>query len=413
MSTLQVRLQPNPHLPWDAVPVSAEIMNSEFEIVARMVMHGEVTVKVPSPGFYFVRARLPSGETTIAQTVIKEDESLSEVILHPSQSPHEWLSWQHFLGEVPQRESEVTLARFPSTWLRLWFYQEGKWSVQPASLVNLVDNDERMALYQLDLSEQPFGLWLLHVGGPEVPWRFVSISPTPNVIQILVRLSQTPTKFNGGLVVKVASLDRRAETLSYYLASGSVEAAHMISDDVIRQPEEFPDDVPADVEEAEQMLRYKLRNPYGAAVGGYYLLRVGDYPRLHDWPNNFANWVKWLPDAAVIHAWQLLYQADESERPKARARLLEATHRGLPVFIEGLRYLIDGLRLFAHNPIVGDERDEEVERALEQVRRYAAAADWAQRLTTFYGDTPQNPSLELKMGVPSDTESLLYLPMGS
>src|SRR5205823_5460912 len=58
--------------------------------------------------------------------------------------------------------------------------------------------------------------------------------------------------------------------------------------------------------QAEQMLRDKLMDPLGAAVGGYYLLRSESLTLMHDWPNNFANWIEWLPDGAIIHAWQLL-----------------------------------------------------------------------------------------------------------
>jgi hypothetical protein len=203
-------------------------------------------------------------------------------------------------------------------------------------------------------------------------------------------------------------MDQDAEALSHYLNSGSLEAATMVADQITPQGQQFAEvgeALGADV--AEEMLGNKLPNPFGAVVGGYYLLRIHNYDRLHGWPANFVNWVPWLPDAAVIHGWQLLRTAGEGGRGLARTRLLQAAERGLPVMTEGLRLLIDGLQIFADNARAGEQPDEQVEDALERLRRYATAADWNQRLTTFYGADPDNPSLEpVTLEAVPDGESL-------
>jgi hypothetical protein len=195
--------------------------------------------------------------------------------------------------------------------------------------------------------------------------------------------------------VKVVSMDARAETLLHYLGAGAADAARSIAGEVIA--------------DAEQMLRDKVVNPMGAAIGGYYLLGVGALERLHDWPNNFANWIDWLPDSAVIHAWQLLRTQGDGpgdRQEQARRRLLQATQRGLPVYSVGVRLLIDGLELFAD---AGGGSDDEVKQALRTIRPYAAAMDWSQELTLFYGQDPWTPLSQPITGVPSARTGLAWL----
>src|SRR5205823_6015043 len=92
--------------------------------------------------------------------------------------------------------------------------------------------------------------------------------------------------------------------------------------------------------------------------------------------NNLADWFNWLPDGAIIHAWQLLQQKNETTL--ARERLLQAVGRGTPVYSQGLRMLIDGLDLFASDAQAANTKDEPVENALKAARRYAGSLDWNQ-----------------------------------
>ena len=92
---------------------------------------------------------------------------------------------------------------------------------------------------------------------------------------------------------------------------------------------------------AEDLLQHKFRDPIGAAVGGYFLLRLGRFGRLREWAANLANNFGWLPDGAIIDAWLHLHMArernDNGEYTLARNRLLDAASRGLPLYTEGLR----------------------------------------------------------------------------
>jgi hypothetical protein len=151
---------------------------------------------------------------------------------------------------------------------------------------------------------------------------------------------------------------------------------------------------------AEQLLRQKLLDPPAAAVGGYYLLRVRDVARLHDWAENLANWFPWMADGAIIRAWQLIDEVRRRHEQVAlelgpvRDRLLEAVARGLPLYTEGLRLLRDGLMLIentvANGPSVGH--------ALEQVNAYTEASDPAASATTFTGMRPDKPAAKPRRG---------------
>ncbi len=378
-SMLYIRLEV-PGLAPEA-PVFCELFDRHLQVVRRWPLRGAEAVNV-QPGFYLVRAHLPSGETVMTQAVVGEHQT-EQVVLVSTPSDHEWLSWQQFLGEVGSSKI-VERAEVPSrVWLRLWAREQGRWT--PQSVGGYRATDPTVVVQELSYSTDR--QYVLQVGGADVPWRFICLPPTPQTVQVLLRASRSPSERNGGLAVKVASLDHRAETLSHYLRSGSMEAARLVSEEVLG--------------EAERLLFDKLRNPMGAVIGGYYLLTVRAYERMHNWPNNLANWMEWLADGAVIHAWQLLRTAGVRGRSRARERLLQAVERGLPVFSEGVRLLLDGLELFADQ----DQSDRAVAEALARLRRYAGAMDWEQRLTTFYGAGLDAPSLENTFGPPPASDA--------
>jgi hypothetical protein len=122
-----------------------------------------------------------------------------------------------------------------------------------------------------------------------------------------------------------------------------------------------------------------------AAIGGYCRLRAARFEELHNWTKNLDESFDWLPDGAVIHAWHRL-QGESPDLRSARARLLEAERRGLPLFTSGLRLLFDGLSAFNRQ----DTADRDTEQALLRLRPYAAAAD-RRAPTTFTGKSPTEP----------------------
>jgi hypothetical protein len=381
-------------------PVYAEVINAELETVRELSVPvgGMVDVEVAA-GRYLVRARLPSGETVSTETSVEEG-AVGQAVLRPRvESPHEWLDWQFFLGNLKPQEGSLEIARFKSAWLRIWSSEQGSYSVQPWESGDKVVRWDRagdQVVANFSLREwYPPQLRFLQVGGPQVPWRLIALPPASD-LEVLVRASTDESDFDVGLKVEVATGDRSVEALLGYLASGAVPAARVVGDEVV----------------AEQLFQAKMANPMGAAIGGYYLLRVGADQRLHDWANNFVNWIDWLPDAPVIHAWQLLRQRTGSTMPGpaidlAGDRLLEAVERGVPVYTEGLRLLVNGLRLLKEQ--AGWRSSPDLTRAFQKISRYAAAADWSQPLTTFLGEDPDTPSLKAISGVPRETASLAFL----
>jgi len=63
------------------------------------------------PGRYMVEAKLPSGDVASRQVQLAEGASF-DLDLEASHSPHEWLSWQQYVGNVPPRpEAKPTRRR--------------------------------------------------------------------------------------------------------------------------------------------------------------------------------------------------------------------------------------------------------------------------------------------------------------
>jgi len=99
--------------------------------------------------------------------------------------------------------------------------------------------------------------------------------------------------------------------------------------------------------DAEHLLEQKMADPFGAALGGYALLRSGQLDRLHHWPRNLADKFPWLPDGAVIAGEEA---ALESDHATAIAYVCEAGRRGLPIFAPGLSLLAARLREYSGAP---------------------------------------------------------------
>lgn len=141
---------------------------------------------------------------------------------------------------------------------------------------------------------------------------------------------------------------------------------------------------------AEQMLYGKLTHPFGAALGGYALLRLKELQRLHNWPENLASWFPWLPDAHVILGEQLLRAGDATG---AFASFQRALDTALPVFTDGFSILSARLHTLARGTTRGDITDEVQEDAGQALQVLSEWTPWVQfdAITTTLerpGDTP-------------------------
>jgi len=174
----------------------------------------------------------------------------------------------------------------------------------------------------------------------------------------------------------VRTADDDVEALRGYIQNGELAVARTLAPEVM----------------AERFLRSKVAAPRIAALGAYFLLRVGDLERLHNWPDNLTRWKTWLPDGPVIAAWQRL-QADQPDYDEAYELLLEAARRGPPVYTEGVRLLKNGLDLFAND----DEEEWAVADAVAEIDRYGKAMNWGKSETAFFGDAPHRPRLGARL----------------
>ena len=166
----------------------------------------------------------------------------------------------------------------------------------------------------------------------------------------------------------------RIDAVARYLQSGHLqEAANIIG-------------------EAERLLQQKMADPFGAALGGYALLRLGQRDRLHHWPRNLADSFPWLPDGAVIAGEE---SALEGDHALAIEQVCEAGRRGLPVFSVGLSLLASRLREYAGAPQkafgANGKLVVEAERLLEGVLDVMPFADFDRVSLAFRGGEVDNP----------------------
>jgi hypothetical protein len=77
-------------------------------------------------------------------------------------------------------------------------------------------------------------------------------------------------------------------------------------------------------------------------LGGYVLLRLKKYDLMHDWARNLAERFEAHSDGAVIWATQL--SATQGQKAEVENYLRIAVSRGVPIFSEGLRLLLEHLR---------------------------------------------------------------------
>jgi hypothetical protein len=216
--------------------------------------------------------------------------------------------------------------------------------------------------FEVDIPE---GLHVIEVGGPGLS-QFVSLPSEQSIVAL------RSYEHEGVLSVRAdaRSSDREVEGLRSHIIQGNLEVAHEIAARVT----------------AQRYLREKVSAPRVAALGAYFLLRVGDLERLHDWPDNLSAWKPWLPDGPVIAAWQRL-RSPNPDYEHVFELLLDAERRGLPVYTEGVRLLRDGLDLFAAD----HERTWDVEAAQARLREYARAMVWSKSESTYFGLAPDMP----------------------
>jgi hypothetical protein len=384
------------------VLVQIEIFDHDLKrVVKEWLTVNETKTYLVEAGLVGVRASLPSG-AIVDQTVRVEPNQTEFCYLNLNMvSPHETQQWAYLTQSIPAAGIRVlSNPLFEGIWLRLWRRtingMTAKWEVVPLPVTDSSQAswDEEGVTYRFKAPDQ--GLYALQVGGPKIPWKNVAI-PSTYEVMVLVRPAPEPTASVHPLDIVVSSGDSVMESLLTLMQRGDIAGAQELN-----KHSGF----------AERLLFEKQVNTDAAAIGGYYLLRMRDLNRLHNWANNLANLFQWMADGPVIHAWQIILGFKEDVRPRpdqlvqARNRLLEAVSRGFPIYTEGMRLLRDGLLYLDRR---AESKDTQITDALNQISKYADVVDWTMTNTSFMGKSPDAPSAKPRKGTPREKGSLIYV----
>jgi V8-like Glu-specific endopeptidase len=397
MPTLRITLNKGQQL--SDIPIAVEVVDSDLETdwKGAIKLGEEKVIEGLEAGYYSIQATLPSGRKLTKACNVQADQPASVELSLVGTSPRESLEWAtiskpNVLANAKQREAQLR-----SVWLRLWAREsDGRWCVRPWPTQN-PDREPGLVQYHFRfLSEQKFGQYYLQVGGPTMQWRLIAL-PADDISVLITGADAGAESDASGqrddadsaVDVSVTSKKHDAEVLLSYLTQGKVDQARLVGESLI----------------ALELLSGKRNNPTAAAIAGYFLLLCGDFNKLNQvWTNNLVNWMKWLPDGAVIDGWYRM-RIKPPDHKRAKQRLLEAAARGMPVYKCGLRLLLDGLTSYNDDPSFGGP---DVSAALKSVRRYAAAADWRAPITTFIGCDPDSPG-KTKLGKPEDSTHVIFL----
>jgi hypothetical protein len=375
-------------------PLPAEIIASDLAVVDRVtLLVGQERQVQVEPDTYLVRAQLPSGRVLKGFGEVSARRG-ARVDLGRVNSPREWLQSSVVLGDIADttRPPGPALAERSHLWLTAWERQGPTWAEVSWPKHALGHDDHHMAF---DLPILKDRLRMVQLGGSGIPWRLVAVPPSPAPPRVVVAPDANADDLDSGVTISVSTQDRDADMLLRYLSQGDMPSAEVAGAGLQEALEEgFSRPVAA----AERFARDKRFNPGGAAIGFYHLLRVHADERLRDWPSNFVRWFPWLPDAHVIRGWQAMRAIPKSDVALARRCFVDAAAAGVPVFSEGLRLLLDGLELLART--AGAQDRGQVLAAAERIGLYAAAADFAEPMTTFTGVGPDVPSLGGPVGAP-------------
>jgi len=318
----------------DMPAATVEVVSPDLEIVQRVMLDpGRLaSVEVPSEAS-FLRVHLPSGQVVTLEDPGNMTREVSlQTIRGRLQPPlQEELPEQCSPSDIRRyyrgRSRAPTLTMSSATellQLRTYGSVELKGSAGP--IPGVLSSNGREAQWQLPYNPQqpPLVLKVLEQTGARLELRVPG-----NASRIWARADACRDQEAVNFSVRVATLASTADTIAGYLQRGDLYSAETMT---------------PWIHEAKGLLFDKMEDPYAAAVGAYLLLRLKQFERMHDWAQNLANRVPFLPDGCIIWAWQLIHQ-QPSNAGEIRKYLLMAASRGLPVYSEGLRLLTDGLRL--------------------------------------------------------------------
>lgn len=367
-----------------------QILDKELRVVSSKWISENASEENLAPDIYVVRVVLPNGEkfqeivnvSDGQKKIVRLGESLDSVVLNN-------INKDDFLviasGTKPELDAEkgfpniignVFYDQYLSgkTTAFLWSYENGKEEARSIpefkySIVDSYGQTIKMKVNKRSVSR-------FEIRAKSGYSLFVLLPPVGTIvltIKSMAALIDIENEFD--ISVRLPNL--RAQALLELLNRGEINRAKSLMENF-------------DI--AENLLYSKMTDPTSAAVGAYYLLKTRELERLHSWAANLAERFIWLADGPIIYAWQMLLQDGEKCSIEIRKQLLESCKRGYPVFTEGLRLLYEGL---VRCSFFFGKDDLEVEKALNDTKRFLASADLSQETTTYRVNNPAESATNL------------------
>jgi hypothetical protein len=371
-----------------------------------------------APGKYEFTAILPSGDVL---SRVEEVDARAEgvpVVFEMDHSAHEWMSWQHALGNVVGGETMRGIREQDKyvNW-RLVDDVEARLFVGsklPGDSDTLAQVVADHLAHAPDAGRVPISLTVMaHPLQPaqEPPYKVYGIPPSSHfsyegsafsrryvfvsdksnrqmlcalpypwrksndseaMVELLVGPDQpldadeAIARYSAPWSVSTIARDDQVAALLSYFAAGDDSAAEFLAMTAL------------------DLLFGKMVNPFAASAGAYVLVdqwlrkRETD-PRTVEWfawIDNLAKCFPWLPDGEILRGWIELAGSSGKPSPEtARAAFVEAERRGIPVYTAGVRRLADGLSRISNQDKVDGRKDGAVAGALERVRRLAWSTD--------------------------------------
>ena len=352
--------------------VPVEVFTKDMKTVARTT--SSQPVKVDEGEAYYAVARLPSGHELIGYVEAEGESATVALEAEPGdESPEESMEQTHFLTQPEQTGTSPESADSELETLG----PEGP-PVGQVTLRRITGNPYRGELEiedETDL-EPTEGGTTYGAAGPGVALvQILQEGFAPITISTPAAVGPSTTTLTwvrqpaGNWSFDVHLGNSVANLLVHYRAHGFArQAAETLESPNLN---------------AEELLRGKMADPIGAAVGAYALLRFADLDRLHDWTANLYERFPDFADAAAIRGEHL---ARHGEHEQALEIFLTLEERGLPAFLDGFSYTLDRLRLYLESGEFGDAAKKRCDDVLDLLKRLAPIVDFGKPLLTFTAD---------------------------
>jgi hypothetical protein len=348
--------------------VPVEVYSQDMKVVARTTSSQPLTVE---PGqMYYAVARLPAGGELFGSIEAQGDSATVALEPEPGEEPEESHETTHYLtsvqetaaapavdeleslGAAPPAPAEVTARRLTGNPFAGPLEIADEVVVQPAEgeTFDVYPGPGTVLVQVLQPGFAPITLAAPAAPGPPTRLKWV----------------RHPA---GHWTLDVHLAHPVANLLVHYRAQGFARQAA----ETLESPNL----------DAEELLRGKMADPIGAAVGAYALLRFTDLERLHDWTANLHAFFPDFPDAAAIRGEHLARLGKHEEAAEIFVGLKE---RGLPAFSDGVSYSLDRLRLYLESGEFPEPKRRLCADVLELLKRLAPIVDFGKPVLTFTAD---------------------------